>query len=206
MESAYESVIAEYSNILSEYYRVKGKRGKSTPHMSWSVIPFARLNKIWQDYAKTGIVRDTSGMESIKHKMLEILARLHASNDLAGHGSGVSDEDISEYTGMKMPKGDNTDFYFNFLETDYGSPISDYGLDKLWAIAQLLMRESSPERQLLLCDQMLNVVHQRGDLAALFVEGGSSSLDQLAQGHLENNPVDPEAVKIWEDGRRGSFR
>ena len=103
---------------------------------------------------------------------------------------------------MKKPKGDNSDFYFNFLETDYGSPVSDYGLDKLWAIAELLMRESSSERQLLLCDQMLNVVHQRNDLAALFVEGGSSALSQLAQGHLENNPADPEAVKIWEDRRK----
>ena len=74
-ESAYESIISEYSNILSEYYRVKGKRGKRTPHMSWSVIPFARLKKIWQDYAQKGIVRDTSGMEGIKQQMIEILAR-----------------------------------------------------------------------------------------------------------------------------------
>ena len=49
---------------------------------------------------------------------------------------------------------------------------------------------------------MLDIVHQRGDLAALFVEGGSSSLNELAYGHLENNPPDPEAVKEWEESRR----
>jgi hypothetical protein len=31
-----------------------------------------------------------------------------------------------------------------------------------------------------LVDRMLNVVHQRGDLAALFIEGGSASLSELS--------------------------
>ena len=193
------SLDEEYCNILEEYYRVKGRRKKS-PHMSWSIIPFARLKKIWQDYALNGIVRDESGIAEIKSEMLRILVRLTAANDLAGHGRYIDQEDLN--CNYKIPKGDNSDFYFNFLETDYGEPVSDYGLPKLWAIAQVLMRENNAERQLLLCDQILNIIHQRGDLAALFVEGGTSSLAFLHEGHLENNPADPEAVEIWEKSNR----
>lgn len=200
MDSAVSSVNEQYYTIMSEYHKVKGKRGKSSPHMSWSVISFSRLKKIWEDYARTGVVRDVNGMEKIKQEILGILARLQAANDISGHG-GMSNEDIEDITGLKMPDGKNTDFYFNFLETDYGTPVSDYGLDKLWALAKVLMNTSVAEKQLLICDQMLNVIHMRGDLAALFIEGGSSSLSSLAEGYLKDNPPDPEAVKKWENRR-----
>jgi len=200
IDSAISSVNEQYYAILSEYHKVKGKRGKNSPHMSWSVISFSRLKKIWEDYARTGVVRDINGMEKIKQEMLGILARLQAANDISGHG-GMSNEDIEDITGLKMPNGKNVDFYFNFLETDYGTPVSDYGLDKLWALAKVLMNTSVAEKQLLICDQMLNIVHMRGDLAALFIEGGSSSLSRLAEGYLKDNPPDPEAVKEWENRR-----
>ena len=111
--------------------------------------------------------------------MLQILARLTATNDLAGHGQ-ISDEEIKDITGYKMPHGQNWDFYFDFLNTQYGSPVSDYGLPKLNDIAAKLMMAKTPEHQLLYVDQMLNVIHQRGDLSALFIEGGEKSLSQLA--------------------------
>jgi len=60
--------------------------------------------------------------------------------------------------------------------------ISDYGLDKMEAIAlQLLKNNLSPEEKLLLADQMLNVVHQRSDLAGWFVDGGRRTLDNLSE-------------------------
>ena len=141
---AYEAVNQQYSNILNEFHSIKRRKNMSLPNMSWEVIPFARLKKIWKDYAKTGIVRDTAGMEYIKSKMMEILARLQAANDIAGHSAGVTNEDIEEATGFKMPDGRDFDFYFNFIQTKYGTPVSDFGLDKLWAIAKVLMNESSP--------------------------------------------------------------
>ena len=98
-DDAASAISDEYSNILSEYYRVKGKRGKPSPHMSWKVIPFSRLKKIWVDYAKTGVVRDISGMDGIKSQLLGILAKLQAANDLSWHGS-TSDEEIFESTGI----------------------------------------------------------------------------------------------------------
>jgi len=166
----------QMTNMLHNYYDKKRKKGSM---MSWDVIPFARLKKIWTDYAKMGVIRDEKGMQSIVDQMIRILARLNASNDLAGHGN-IDDETIKDMTGYDMPDGDNAEFYFDYLETKHGTPISDYGLPKLYEIGRKLMFTNDPVEQLLLVDQMLNIVHPRGDLSALFVEGGRASLDQLA--------------------------
>jgi hypothetical protein len=174
-EDFVNSVHEQYVDILGNYYDEKRQVGSK---MSWTVIPFARLKKIWTDYATMGFVRDERGMQSIVDKMIEILARLNASNDLAGHGR-MSDEDIMDLTGYEIPDGNNYDFYFDFINTDYGVPVSDYGLPKLNDLAAKLMMARTSEQQLFYVDQMLSVVHQRGDLAALFIEGGWDSLQEL---------------------------
>jgi len=163
--------------LLEEYWDKKRKPGSM---MSWDVIPFARLKKIWQNYSRQGVVRDASGMNLIIEKMLNNLAKLQAATDLSGH-SEMAPEKIAEECEIKAPDDKDDDFYWDFLETPYGTPVSDYGLDPLWKLALQLIQVASPEEQLLLVDRMLNVVHQRGDLAGLFIEGGSQSLSQLSQ-------------------------
>ena len=90
-----------------------------------------------------------------------------------------------------MEEGDfetNYDFYEDFLRVQQGSdenpsyeiPVSDYGLKPLWELAEELVNSTSYEESLVIVDQMLNVIHQRGDLASLFVEGGIRSLAELS--------------------------
>lgn len=176
-EGLAEEMDTHQRQIIDEYYDKKRKKGTK---MSWSVIPFARLKRIWEDYVNFGFVRDVKGLQEIEKQMLNNLTKLQAATDLAGHGSGVDLEELVEDLGYKPIDGRNTDFYFDFLETEYGAPVSDYGLPKLWEIVSEFPRAKTPEERLLLIDRMLNVVHQRGDLAALFVEGGSKSLSQLS--------------------------
>jgi len=172
----YYRVDDEQESILREFY---DKKRKPKTMMSWPVIPFARLKKIWNDYARMGVVRDERGMDDIANQMLKTLSRLQAATDWSGHSSGDMDERAKEL-GFK-PIGDrNDDFYWHFLETPHGTPISDFGLPRLWKIAEGLPGARTPEEKLLIVDQMLNVIHQRGDMAALFVEGGRKSLSQLS--------------------------
>jgi hypothetical protein len=174
-ETALDNINENYSSILNEYYSRKRKPGSM---MSWTVIPFARIKKIWQDYARTGIVNDEKGMNEIANQMITILSRIQAATDLAGHGSGNIEEWAKEM-GIRHPNPKNQDFYYNFLETPYGTPVSDYGLEKLWDLARKLSRAKKAEEKILIVDQMLQITHQRGDLAALFVEGGIESLTEL---------------------------
>lgn len=186
----------ERESILREYYRKGRKKGSM---MSWSVIPFAHLKKIWEDYSKMGIVRDEAGVNEIANQMLRILARLQAATDLSGHSEhGMGGKGIAEEIGLKpISEKNSQDFYWNFLETPYGAPVSDYGLEPLWKLANELMSTSSAEQKLLIIDQMLNVVHARGDLAALFIEGGSGALGQLSQTPEEESELKEASGLNW---------
>ena len=43
-----------------------------------------------------------------------------------------------------------------------------------------LYEEDAPENKLVLIDKILNVVHQRSDMASWFVQGGSAALSDLS--------------------------
>jgi hypothetical protein len=58
--------------------------------------------------------------------------------------------------------------------------LSDYGLPKLEAIYPSIFNAKTDEEKLYAIDKALNVVHQRNDLAAMFVEGGTKTLTQVA--------------------------
>ena len=49
-----------------------------------------------------------------------------------------------------------------------------------------LRKAKTPEEKIVIIDQILNVAHQRSDLASWFIEGGSYSLSKLS-GDISNN-------------------
>ena len=77
------------------------------------------------------------------------------------------------------------DYYQNDPKEKLGGFISDYGLDPLLKLQSELLRSTTPEEKLLIIDRMLNVVHQRSDIAEWFVEGGSKALSQLSSSPSE---------------------
>jgi hypothetical protein len=58
--------------------------------------------------------------------------------------------------------------------------ISDYGLKPLLQFMSQLIGTDDTSQKLYTIDKMLNVVHQRSDLASWFVEGGSNALSKLS--------------------------
>jgi hypothetical protein len=224
-----------------------------TKHVPWSVIPFARLKKIWEDYMTYGSVRDTRGFEMIEDLMIDNTSKVSIFTNLAGHTQWGDEEAFDENIGFwvneqlnclftpqktdtsqleipfKNPKqgyvqkepapesepcnttvhpyvqqfyDDNYeeditrekfyellynnmkekffDYYQDDPEGELGGFISDYGLQPLEELLVELLRAGTPEEKLLIIDRMLNVVHQRSDIADWFVEGGSSALSQLS--------------------------
>ncbi len=72
-------------------------------------------------------------------------------------------------------------FYDYYTIDKNGTAImSDYGTEPLVKLAFELAREKSAENKVVIIDKMLNVVHQRSDLASWFIEGGSSSLSNIS--------------------------
>lgn len=58
--------------------------------------------------------------------------------------------------------------------------LSDYGLAGIITQTAKLYSERNPEKKVILIDSILNIVHQRSDLASWFVQGGSSALSNLS--------------------------
>lgn len=82
-------------------------------------------------------------------------------------------------------KGRFFDYYMNDPEGKMGGFISDYGLQPLLDLLVQLLRSTDDRETVMLIDRMLNVVHQRSDIASWFVEGGSHALAQLSGSPTE---------------------
>ena len=72
------------------------------------------------------------------------------------------------------------DYYAGDKDNKLGGFVSDYGLKPLQKLLFQLMKTQESKEELVLIDRMLNVLHQRSDIASWFVEGGSNALSQLS--------------------------
>lgn len=221
-----------------------------TKNAPWTVVPFARLKKIWEDYMTMGHVRDIRGLEMIEDIMINNTFKIMEFTALAGHTQWGDDEAFEDNIGYFVNEqldcivqGEKVDT--NQLELPFDNPqsgyvkkepiedpckttvhpyiqsyieenslenlnrnelydklfqelkekfwdyyiedpqsrqayITDFAFKPLETLIGQLFRTTNPEEKVIILDKMLNVVHQRSDIAAWFVEGGSSALSQLS--------------------------
>lgn len=281
MKNIYKIIKEEYRKFIKEYYDDDSIFDKEdeikreiftdflyknnenfTKNAPWTVVPFARLKKIWEDYMTMGHVRDTRGLEMIEDIMIDNTLKIMEFTALAGHTQWGDDEafedNIGEFVNQQLNciiQGERVDT--NQLELPFDNPQSGYvkkqpiddpqpcnttvhpyiqsyieenGLEnlnrkelydklfqelkeKFWdyyiedpksgqayitdfafkpleTLIGQLFRTTKPEEKVVIIDKMLNVIHQRSDIAAWFVEGGSGALSQLSgYGDSEGNSV-----------------
>lgn len=260
----YIKFLKEYGDIDYEYYEREDEVKnwmfsdflyKNTPdftkNIPWRLVQFPRLKKIWEDYIKTGVVRDTKGLQMIEDIMISNALKINVITTAAGHTNGGADELFEEgilywvnaqlncimpqkpvdtsqleipYDNPsagykqktlvkvepcnteihpfvqslfddkfheKMTRDEFRDILYEEIKEkfwDYyivdpksGQPyLSDYGLKPLVSLSYELSTTIEPEKKVVVIDKMLNVVHQRSDMAAWFVQGGSQALSQLS--------------------------
>lgn len=191
-----EEYAEDYYNSIAEVLReFKANKRKKNFRQPWTVIPFARVKKIWNDYATYGFVRDERGMQEIANKMIQNVHLLAANTYLTGHTMGDPTEYFEDF-GLK--KKDIKNFGWDYAVDETGqSRISDYGLDELEKLAIELTKTLNSTQQLLLVDRMFNIVHQRSDLPGMFIEGGTKSLDQLAGRPSEISDTTEASKMNW---------
>jgi len=95
------------------------------------------------------------------------------------NGDSVDREDVRGMLYSEM-KSRFFDYYMDDPDHKLGGFISDYGLKPLETLLGQLVRSNKPEDDVPIIDKMLNVIHQRSDIASWFVEGGSASLSALS--------------------------
>ena len=168
------------NTVLDEWYKYKSIPNARQP---WKVIPAAMLTKEWKYNAKTGLVHD-SVIEKLQSIVINCYLKLYVNTVLFGHtpmnpfhyAEGYLPEDWKEEDFDEWL----TDFEDFAIDDRYNWRISDYGLEKIGNYSRALITEEDQNKKLLWIDCILNVVHQRSDLAKWFVEGGSQTLSTLA--------------------------
>lgn len=75
--------------------------------------------------------------------------------------------DIGLYDWMVMPDGSDA--------------WSDFGLEPLIEIIKEYNSDLSPEKVIVIVNKALDVYHQRGDMASIFVEGGTKALSKISE-------------------------
>ena len=72
-------------------------------------------------------------------------------------------------------------FYDWMMMPDGSDAFSDYGIYPLEKILSEYNEELPPEKVLVIVNKALDVYHQRGDMASIFVTGGSRALSRIAE-------------------------
>lgn len=152
---------------------------KKNDIIPWSPYPLTRARKIWQDYMRYGFVRDERGIEDMMENFLNRIATIDAITTLTGHTS-QDPKNVIEDLELAYDLSTWHKLCDYAVDEEGSYRISDYGLIPLQVLAGKLLEAKTAEEKLLLLDQVLNVVHQRSDLASWFVKGGRGALEELS--------------------------
>ena len=185
-ERAMLDIFEKQSEILGEM--VSEYLSGQHPALPWKVVPAARLVRIWKDAARDGFVRDEKGLARIEATFVENVVKLMVTTEISGHTNVSPEEALAEYFGP-----DEIEAFVEWaIETEGGAwRISDYGLPDLVNLAALVTDAANPSDKLVILDRMLNVAHQRSDLASWFVEGGRRTLYTLfAEGERPADAIE----------------
>ena len=82
---------------------------------------------------------------------------------------------------------DEKHFFEWFQLPDGSDPWSDFGIVPLEKIIYEYSESMSPEQVLVLVNKALDVVHCRGDLSSIFIQGGSKVLSQISEDIIHDN-------------------
>jgi len=147
----------------------------------WPKLKADIVAKIWLEYGKRGSIFNEEGMNKIADQMVTLVARFTVTTELSGHTQSDPREELLSNYEIEFTDDEWDKFLSEFLTDEHGRDLlSDYGLKPLQSLAIKLLKANGVEEKLQIVDRMLNVVHQRNDLAAIFIEGGTKTLTKIA--------------------------
>ncbi len=161
---------------LAMLLKQSGGKGR----VPWKTIPASLLKRVWFTFGKYNRIKEND-IDKIADQILTNIARLQASTEMMGHTPHDVRQEIEDNYGITFTDEEWDEWMSNYFTDKRGGwLISDYGLEPLKKLYVVIFNARTPEEKLYACDKALNVIHQRGDLAEMFVEGGRSTLSAIA--------------------------
>lgn len=130
----------------------------------------------WQSKDGDGKRKDIEPTERVENAFL--LSKLEGINPMRTDPMRLKKQLMDELKG---------NFMWHYIEDPAigQARISDYGLKPLQELAGQLLNTHDSSAKVVIIDRMLNVVHQRSDMASWYVQGGTKSLFTLSASPSE---------------------
>ena len=154
--------------------------------LQWHPVSVDRLKPVYKHFTTRNYLdyRDIKAIHSVLKDVISNIARLEVSTALCGHAqeslaSLFQDAGYEEY--IPEENSEKEEQFCDFMEWQGKCPISDYGLPQLHKILQEIPANCNNPRLLFtILVRLLDVIHQRNDLAAWLIQGGSTTLLELS--------------------------
>lgn len=213
-------------NTIQEFLHDKAN-GKTKK--TWRLIPFEQYRNALIEFMRYGqFMRfPAKYIDQWADIVTNNTLSLAANTELAGHSRYFPFEEFCDAFGFEQGTPEYEKYYGNYencaeylydigfddwtIAPDGTDAISDYGLEPLYNLIMELEEQETPEQKIVVINKILDVYHMRGDLASLFIQGGTKSLSQISypepinenvnKGHFVNIDTEDENVRLelWED-------
>lgn len=165
------------------------KKGRK---LTYSRIKPLQLKLAWESYMRMGVVLRPNIIDSIQEIVVYNTCILSICTACMGHDTynGIDDlvstYELNGYQKRKLRYVFESWSAWSFATFSNNQPLlSDFAFNRLNPLVISLIQEEVYEKKILILDRILNVVHQRSDLAELYVEGGSNTLSILSASPSE---------------------
>lgn len=211
-ESYVEEAFEEYrqEDLLTEFLSDKENGVKEK---KWSVIPKEQYHNILKRYMELGEMAKIP--DSIINGWIEDIIIPNALSilyitEFAGHSEYVPIEAVEDVFGSKFYDNYSSDYdgMSDFLEEigfydwctlpDGSNAWSDFGINPIFQLINSYEGCESVEEKLILINRVLDIAHQRGDLASAFIEGGRKSCEHISL----SEGIDKDMLNKYKDSRR----
>lgn len=148
---------------------------KANKPLHWPVASKSRVHRVWSDYIRDGYVRDERSLDTIFATMRDAVVCLEIATIVAEHTGVSPDTILSEHLNESQYEA----FADWLVDFNGAARLSDYGLAPLQDAIALAFEAKTPAARLKHLDRALNVVHARGDLSRLLIEGGRATVMEV---------------------------
>lgn len=183
--------------VLSEFF--SNPQGKQ----DWGVLINPQMyHKALKEFTRFGKLTNSTFPSKYVYQWMGIIMKntaiLIANTELAGHSMNFPSYEVVEFAeNYGVDLEDDYDAcsewlgekgLYDWMQMPDGSDAwSDFGIEPLCKIIEEYNEELPPEKVLVLVNRALDVVHCRGDMSSIFIQGGTKSLDRIAEDVKKNN-------------------
>ena len=192
------NVFYDYLEDYDSYYVLSEFFNNPTGKQNWGTLINPEMYvKALRELSRFGKLTNSTFPSKYVYQWMGIIMKntaiLIANTELAGHSINFPGEEVAEYAeridgieiGTDYDEGsewlDEKGLYDWMSMPDGSDAWSDFGIEPLCNIIKEYNDNLPPEKVLVLVNRALDVMHMRGDLSSIFINGGSKVLSKISE-------------------------